>query len=152
MNRLDKFIVSNCRGRMRLRSPAIKNPDTAEKLLEQLKDVSGVETLDINERTGSLLVKFVPELFDGKEFSGIFLKNIRQTPKSEILPKVSEKVVSAFKSREMRRFENRSLTVFGAATVASLFFKAWKFHTWAGVIYTGFTVLHMIRYRKTLVK
>lgn len=48
MKRLNNFIVSDTKGRMRLRVPALKNLKTAERMLEELKTLEGVRKADVN--------------------------------------------------------------------------------------------------------
>ena len=58
MKRLNNFIVSDTKGRMRLRVPALKNLKTAERMLEELKTLEGVRKADVNQITGSVLLEW----------------------------------------------------------------------------------------------
>ena len=62
MTFLDQYIVSRTKSRMRLRIPQLKSNETAVKIFDEVRNVAGIETADINETTGSLLIRFVPEL------------------------------------------------------------------------------------------
>ena len=64
MTFLDQYIVSRTKNRMRLRIPQLKSNETAVKIFDEVRNVAGIETADINETTGSLLIRFVPELFE----------------------------------------------------------------------------------------
>ena len=125
MTFLDQYIVSRTKSRMRLRIPQLKSNETAVKIFDEVRNVAGIETADINETTGSLLIRFVS---------------------SRCAP---EKIL---RSKELRRVENGSMMLFGGATLASILLKNWKLHTYAGIAYTVFTLLHMYRYRKTLTR
>lgn len=148
MSFLDQYIVSRTRGRMRLRIPQLKNNETALKIFAEVRNVAGIETADINERTGSLLIRYVPELFDEQQLEKILQHNLDALPMSSSRS-VSEKIL---RSKELRRFENESMMLFGASTLTAIFLKNWKLHTYSGIAYTFFTLLHMYRYRKTLTK
>ena len=54
---------------MRLRIPQLKSNETAVKIFDEVRNVAGIETADINETTGSLLIRFVPELFDEQQLA-----------------------------------------------------------------------------------
>ncbi len=56
MTFLDQYIVSRTKSRMRLRIPQLKSNETAVKIFDEVRNVAGIETADINETTGSLLV------------------------------------------------------------------------------------------------
>lgn len=147
MTFIDQYIVSRIKSRIRLRIPQLRNNETAVKIFEEVRNVAGVETADINETTGSLLIRFVPELFDEQQLEKILQHNLEGLPvRSRGVP---EKIL---RSKELRKVENQSMMLFGGATLASIFLKNWKLHTYTGIAYTAFTLLHMYRYRKTLTR
>lgn len=147
MTFLDQYTVSRTRSRVRLRIPQLSNNETAVKIFDQVRKVAGVETADINETTGSLLIRFVPELFDEQELERILQHNVEGP--SRCIRGFPKKIL---RSKELRKVENGSMMFFGAATLGAIVLKNWKVHTYAGCIYTVFTLLHMYRYRKTLTK
>lgn len=147
MTFIDQYIVSRTKSRIRLRIPQLRNNETAVKIFEEVRNVAGVETADINETTGSLLIRFVPELFDEQQLEKILQHNLEGLPVSS--RGGPEKIL---RSKELRKVENQSMMLFGGATLASIFLKNWKLHTYAGIAYTAFTLLHMYRYRKTLTR
>ena len=147
MTFLDQYIVSRTKSRMRLRIPQLKSNETAVKIFDEVRNVAGIETADINETTGSLLIRFVPELFDEQQLEKILQHNLEGLPVSSRC--TPEKIL---RSKELRRVENGSMMLFGGATLASILLKNWKLHTYAGIAYTVFTLLHMYRYRKTLTR
>lgn len=57
MTFLDQYIVSRTKSRMRLRIPQLKSNETAVKIFDEVRNVAGIETADINETTGSLLIR-----------------------------------------------------------------------------------------------
>lgn len=147
MTFLDQYIVSRTKSRMRLRIPQLKSNETAVKIFDEVRNVAGIETADINETTGSLLIRFVPDLFDEQQLEKILQNNLeRLLVSSRCVP---EKIL---RSKELRRVENGSMMLFGGATLASILLKNWKLHTYAGIAYTVSTLLHMYRYRKTLAR
>ncbi len=147
MTFLDKYKVSRTRSRMRLRIPQLKHNETAVKIFDQVRNVAGVEQADVNEITGSLLIRFVPELFDEQQLEKILQRNLEGPSLSH--QNATKKIL---RSKELRKVENGSMMFFGAVTLAAIVLKNWKLHTYAGCIYTVFTCLHMFRYRKTLTK
>ena len=147
MTFLDQYIVSRTKSRMRLRIPQLKSNETAVKIFDEVRNVAGIKTADINETTGSLLIRFVPELFDEQQLEKILQHNLEGLPVS--IRCAPEKIL---RSKELRRVENGSMMLFGGATLASILLKNWKLHTYAGIAYTVFTLLHMYRYRKTLTR
>ncbi len=54
------MIVSFRDGRVRLRSPALRSPETVEEITGILSAYAGVEKTESNVRTGSLLVLYDP--------------------------------------------------------------------------------------------
>ena len=51
MTFLDQYIVSRTKSRMRLRIPQLKSNETAVKIFDEVRNVAGIETADINETT-----------------------------------------------------------------------------------------------------
>lgn len=147
MTFLDQYIVSRTRSRMRLRIPQLRTNETAVKVFDEVRNVAGIETADINETTGSLLIRFVPELFDEQQLEKILQHNLPELP--IVSRRATERIL---RSKELRRVENQSMMLFGGVALASILLKNWKLHTYAGVAYTVFTLLHMYRYRKTLTR
>lgn len=82
MTFLDQYIVSRTKNRMRLRIPQLKSNETAVKIFDEVRNVAGIETADINETTGSLLIRFVPELFDEQQLEKILQHNLEGLPVS----------------------------------------------------------------------
>lgn len=127
MTFLDQYIVSRTKSRMRLRIPQLKSNETAVKIFDEVRNVAGIETADINETTGSLLIRFVPELFDEQQLEKILQHNLEGLPVSSRC--APEKIL---RSKELRRVENGSMMLFGGATLASILLKNWKLHTICG--------------------
>ena len=149
MSSLNPYIVSSCRGRLRLRASSLKETERIQGLEEALKELPGVNSFFLNSRTGSLLIEYSPGAFNRKAFERIFLPYMTE---SMVNPTIAGKAEKVLKSKTMRRIENRGMLVFSALTVASVFMRTWKLHTWAGVGYIALSALHSYRYRKTLLK
>lgn len=58
---LEKHICSFMDGRVRLRHPALKNTETAQQIHCLLSAIVGVDSVTVNERTGSLLLYYDPQ-------------------------------------------------------------------------------------------
>ena len=102
MTFLDQYIVSRTKSRMRLRIPQLKSNETAVKIFDEVRNVAGIETADINETTGSLLIRFVPELFDEQQLEKILQHNLEGLPVSSRC--APEKIL---RSKELRSEERR---------------------------------------------
>ena len=113
MTFLDQYIVSRTKRRMRLRIPQLNSTETAVKIFDAVRNVAGIETADINETTGSLLIRFVPELFDEQQLEKILQHNLEGLPVSSRC--APEKIL---RSKELRRVENGSMMLFGGINLA----------------------------------
>lgn len=149
MKKLNPFIVSSCKGRIRLRCGSLKDDVRAKEVAEELKLTPGLKSFSINSTTGSLLISFDPEEFDSEKFEQIFLSC---ADKPLTTPSLALRAEKALNSKSMRKIENRGMLLFSAVTVLSIFTKTWKLHTWAGIGYVALSALHSYRYRKTLLR
>lgn len=149
MKKLNPFVVSSCKGRIRLRCGSLKDDARAKEMAEALKTTPGLKSFSINSTTGSLLISFDPEEFNSEKFEQIFLGCADKPVPARPLAVCAEK---ALKSKSMRKIENRGMLLFSAVTVLSIFTKTWKLHTWAGIGYVALSALHSYRYRKTLLR
>ena len=134
MKRLNNFIVSDTKGRMRLRVPALKNLKTAERMLEELKTLEGVRKADVNQITGSVLLEYDPHTFERRGLAHVFNEVV---PHAKPLPTLSHRTKKMLRSKEMRLFENKGMLVCGLTSLAALAFKGFKLHTAAGAVFVA---------------
>ena len=149
MKRLNNFIVSDTKGRMRLRVPALKNLKTAERMLEKLKALGGVHKADVNQITGSILLEYYPHTFERRDLVHIFDEVV---PHAKPVPTLSHRTKKMLRSKEMRLFENKGMLVCGLTSLAALAFKGFKLHTAAGGAFVTLGALHTYRYRKNMLR
>lgn len=149
MKRLNNFIVSDTKGRMRLRVPALKNLKTAEWMLEELKTLEGVHKADVNQITGSILLEYDPHTFERRDLARVFDEVV---PHAKPQPTLSHRTKKVLRSKEMRLFENNGMLVCGLASLAALAFKGFKLHTAARAAFVVFAALHTYRYRKNMIR
>lgn len=116
MKRLNNFIVSDTKGRMRLRVPALKNLKTAERMLEELKTLEGVRKADVNQITGSVLLEYDPHTFERRGLAHVFNEVV---PHAKPLPTLSHRTKKMLRSKEMRLFENKGMLVCGLTSCSS---------------------------------
>lgn len=149
MKRLNNFIVSDTKGRMRLRVPALKDLKTAEQMLEGLKTLKGVHKVDVNQVTGSILLEYDPHTFERKDLAHLFGEIV---PHAKPVPALSHRMKKALRSKEMRLFENKGMLVCGLTSLAALAFKGFKLHTSAGLGFVALAALHTYRYRRNMLR
>jgi hypothetical protein len=56
--------IHNVPGRLRIKSPALKGKDAKADLMMALSHLQGLGTMDLNPKTGSLLVYYNPSLVE----------------------------------------------------------------------------------------
>jgi len=67
------YYIHDVPGRLRIRSPRVKkNEDTANKLENLLRQMAGVNNIDINLLTGSCLVKYDPATASRDDIVSVF--------------------------------------------------------------------------------
>lgn len=167
----NKFVNSTSRTkeRLRYRSEIFKNSECAHSLGKILLDVAGVKQVELNPKTGSLLVLYNIEVFDPIEFENTLnqevnkhapelaekqVKKIKREKKALELHK-SENIIPEplsqlrrLKRKKGRLLETRSMVVFGATCLGGMFFHGWAIHKWAGWAFTAAAAAHTWRYRK----
>lgn len=149
MKRLNNFIVSDTKGRMRLRVPALKNLKTAERMLEELKTLKGVNKADVNQITGSILLEYDPHTFERKDLAHILGEVV---PHAKPEPTLSHRMKKVMRSKKMRLFENKGMVVCGLTSLGALAFKGIGLHTSAGLGFVALAALHTYRYRRNMLR
>ena len=67
------YYIHDVPGRLRIRTPHVKNnEDTAGRLEGLLRQMAGVNNIDINLMTGSCLVKYDPAMASGNDIVSLF--------------------------------------------------------------------------------
>lgn len=157
MFNLNGKISSLTEGRLRIKTPLLKTADKTS-LIQSLKKVNGVESLKLNQTTGSLLVTFDPKKLNTAEFEKTFdecLKIREQTVSEEVLEVADERESKRRKLdlyRSFRKIENQTMAAAGTLCLLGVGFKLWRLHSWAGWIFSAAAVAHSIRYKKQLLR
>lgn len=164
MDTLNGLVVSQTKTRIRLKSQEFKDSEIGQQAFEKVRDVAGVKTAVLNERTGSLLVEIDPEVFDPIEMEHTVeeyaprpeepvtrkgSKKVSESLPAEV-PEVLNKTRKFMRSKKMRLIENRSMTVFGGLSLAAVLAKRYGLHAGFGWAFTVAALLHTWRYRKNL--
>jgi hypothetical protein len=144
------MIVSSTKGRVRLRDQSFKNPALP---LEKLRALSGVTSVDHNERTGSVLVIYNPEELDFDKCQEVLseldpdaLKSIMDGKELsvELIPGTSDK------DPDKTLNETVGLIIAMVSVLASGFLRQKKFHVMAGMFLVEMLVEHVWRFRHRL--
>ncbi len=158
-------ITSFVDGRLRLRHPIFKDSHVADKVKELLENISGIESLKHNMRTGSLLIEYDSEILDQKSlltileggeqfFKDISIEQLENSEKKSVeLPCSITNMLKCFElmsPREKRKLFNRSLALSFGVTATSILFKLESLHVFAGMIFLGFALRHIKRNHKLL--
>lgn len=164
MDTLNGLVVSQTKTRIRMKSEDFKDPEIGQQVFEKVRDVAGVKTALLNERTGSLLIEIDPEVFDPielehtveeyvprREESGAHKRGRRSSGATTAeVPEVLAKTKKFMRSKKMRIIENRSMTVFGGLSLAAVLAKRYGLHAGFGWAFAAAAILHTWRYRKNL--
>ncbi len=161
------YIVSQVEGRVRVRHAALCEELWAGKFLEIFHGVSGVEAININQRTGSALLYYDTATISEKNVAKLLEKGSALVASYE--PPVScacamgmplagamreplAKVLSFLPqdAREKRRLLNRSLATAAATTLISILAGSERIHILGGIAFVLFGANHIWVRRKAL--
>ncbi|MGL1931031.1 MAG: hypothetical protein OCC45_04630 [Desulfotalea sp.] len=135
--------------RLRFRDQSIKIGSMAYALRDNLLELRGIIKVEVNKRTGSILV-----LFDKAQIgSAVIFDKILATIGIDS-SKIKDKIESAGKTittKACRNYVNKGTLITGAITLGALAFSK-KTHAIAGVVFIGFAGLHLIQNKKRLLQ
>lgn len=132
------MIVSNLKGRLRLKDPLLRVKDIRRKVEELLNSLGGIRQYELNSRVGSLLIIYDPAI----QKVDSLLKALRRVLpwiEREGSPKPSE-----LKYLNIAMLFSLTLSILGA--LGGL----WTFHLYFGLLFLASLGLHLYRYRKIL--
>ncbi len=147
---IEDHIVSCIEGRIRLRHPALRDPENARLLRPILEGLPGMSTVAVNPRTGSLLLEYDPERLSMKDLleSASGLEAALSVP--EIRPGAGGKGVAVCAGVSGRRLLNRSMSALLVASVALALGGRMRGHVLTGGLFVLLTALHMYGRRRLL--
>lgn len=134
-----KPIFSVC-GRLRWQHPDLKKASYLESLLDELKSIDGVEKIESNAVTGSLLILY------RNERDTLAMERLTRKILEKYLPKVSYLP----QKKQINTFAKIGAAISLGSCVVSLGFKAYKVHAIAGVIGLSLIAYHTYYYKKSL--
>lgn len=135
--------------RLRFRDQSIKIGSMAYALRDNLLELRGVIKVEVNKRTGSILVFFdKAKICSAAIFTKIFATIGIDSSK------ITNKVEAACKkitTKSCKSNVNKGMLITGAITLGALAFSN-KTHAIAGAAFIGFAGLHMIQNKKSLLR
>lgn len=136
------MITSFIDGRVRLRAPALKDPDQVAQIQTLLSSYAGVARVQSNLRTGSLLIEY-----DATQISREMLMFAASALESQLGPPATEERASSDLG-----YHGEALLLIAALTLclgcAAAGAKSW--HVWSGGVFTLLTANHVLQRRRTL--
>jgi cation transport ATPase len=147
MKNIESLIVSRTSSRIRFRILMLQDPAVAEKVEAAVRDVAGVTGAEVNSRTKSLLIFIDRETFDMKELQTALNQEV---PRGLVRPQPRCLLNPSMTAKGMRQVENKSMLIFGTATVLSVLARSYALHMWAGWAFVAAAALHTWRYKKNL--
>ncbi len=138
------MITSAIDGRIRFRSPALRDQGQAERLQELLDSLEGVSLVSANPRTGSLLVEYLPSVLDQQT-----VIDAVGLPKVEVATRQRADRQSSSRQRYMR-IAKRGMLASMAALLLFAVSDRERAHVAAGLAFLAFNAYHQYTYRRRL--
>lgn len=146
---LQDYLKSFVEGRVRVRHPALRNPELLQQLRELLAAMPGVQEVTTNDRTGSLLLYYDPKRLDIQsllDISGPWLDMAVANGGKE-----SEKHERSVPSRKAVQHAKNIAMLFGLGTaLASGLAGVKQLHALSSLLFALCTTDHVLRHRKSL--
>ena len=169
---IEQYITSAISGRIRLRHPSLRQACWAEQLRKAADFLPGIRALEINPRTGSLLLQYDPASLSQEmliEIAEAWLQQLPPPVKTSlrtsssftlsVLPDMSTVFPVVFRGRRMLRgvgrarlskTVNRGMLVSLAASLALAAVGRIKGHVVVGGVFLVCTALHLYLFRNRL--
>lgn len=138
------MISSAIDGRVRFRSPILRDVDAASELRHRLDTTPGIIRTTANTRTGSLLVEYLP--------AAIGLPAVIEAVGLPTGPPAAPPSAGPSNRKRKMRVAKRGML---AALAAMLLFAAAdreREHIVAGMLFVAFNAYHLYGYRRTLLR
>lgn len=150
MTSVSDCITSFIDGRVRLRHPALKNPELAEMAAAAVAGVEGVENVRVNPVTGSLLLFYDParlsreELLQLAEESAAFLPGEEKKPEG----RSACRCAGALLGRRATRLVDHALLVSLLCSLAGAAAGMGAVHRIAGTVFALAGLQHVAAHRR----
>lgn len=145
---IEQAVTSFFDGRVRLRHPLLRQPGLEAQLQERIGPLPGIRSLNINPRSGSLLLEYDPQQIrkeDLLEMADLWLLSQEHTAHI-----TAEKRSASINTKQMLRFVQRSLPVtLGLSSLLGFLGKK-QAHVATGALFIACALIHMYQYRKCL--
>ena len=145
------IVTSFIDGRVRLRHPALRNAATADMVASMVSGVDGVESVQVNPRTGSLLIFYDAEKLSREKLLELAKQGAPLLPEEKKAPSGREcSVISFLLSRRAARLANRAMFVSLLCSLAGAASGMGAVHRVTGAVFALASLQHMAAHRKAL--
>lgn len=143
------MICSFIPGRIRLRSPLFTDEKSVAMVMDLLKNQPGLQNIENNLNTGSLLIFYDPDKLD-QEAVLAALELLETAEKTE--PLRPNEASCPLPSIRLNKEAVEYISMIGAFAIclSSTFLRSKGLHVYSGLALAGLTVQHLIKYRKRL--
>ncbi len=151
---IENCITSFVEGRIRVRHPIFTDELVVAQIQSLLQNLDGVESIQCNTRSGSLLLQYDADVLDKETLIGL-LKQGEQWLFSTAPQEVEKKpcLATTFRNmttREKRKLYNRTMAVSLGMTAMAIGVGNKRLHVLAGSVFLGLSLWHIKRMRKAL--
>ncbi|MDR2826339.1 MAG: hypothetical protein LBV76_06035 [Deltaproteobacteria bacterium] len=150
-NLLKNMVSSMTAGRIRLRSPYLRNRDLAHQLAALAVNIDGILDVTVNPLVGSALLLYDPEVLSTQELMAQAESFFALLPSISALPESTGAYSGAKRASVVKLIDrkalNASLTLSLAGTLASAYL-ARRIHPKLGWVFIGLTALHYLQTKK----
>ena len=150
---ISECITSFIDGRVRLRHPALKNPEAADMVAGFVSGMEGVTEAKVNPVTGSLLIFYDAEklsretLLEMAQQGAAFLPEEEPCRDGKSLTGCCARMLLG---RRATRFVDRAMFVSLVASLVGAFTGMGAVHRVTGVVFAAASLQHMAAHRKAL--
>lgn len=144
-------VTSFIDGRVRLRHPALRNAATADMVASMVSGVDGVESVQVNPRTGSLLIFYDAEKLSREKLLELAEQGAALLPEEE--KSVADKTCSPGRlllSRRAVRLGNRAMLVSLLCSLLGAASGMGAVHRVTGAAFALISLQHLAAHRKAL--
>ena len=143
-------VTSFVDGRVRLRHPALKDPQTAELIASSVSLVEGMRSAEANPRTGSLLITYDASVISRESLLAMAESGMAFLPTAVKAEPLRHRIGRAILSRRVTKTANKVMLVSLLASIGGVYAGFGGIHRAAGLVFTLAGMQHIAAHRKTL--
>ncbi len=153
---IENYVTSFVDGRIRLRHPILKDPQIVEQISSLLENVPGIESLQHNARTGSLLLEYDSDVLDNDTLLNIMQQGEQFIDLENFNAQVQKPLcclpnkIKSMTTREKRKIYNRTMAVALGISALAIGVGNERVHALAGIVFLGLSLGHIKRMHKAL--